>query len=65
MRVLTVILIFLLLAPIPALAADTDEVEQALPPSAREILGDATVRGAAGGGVLLAELLRAEGWLER
>ncbi len=35
----------------PALAVDTDGVEQALPPSAREILGDLTVDQAAGGGL--------------
>ena len=51
MRALIVILIFLLLAPVQALAADTDQVEQALPPSAREILGEVTVRGAAGTGL--------------
>ena len=51
MKTLTVILIFLLLAPIPALAADAGAVEEALPPSARDILGDATVNDAAGGGL--------------
>ncbi len=51
MRVLTIILIFVLLLPVPALAADTGAVEEALPPSARAILGDAKVEGAAGGGL--------------
>ena len=48
---MTVILIFLLLAPIPAFAADAGAVEEALPPSAREILGDVTVNDAAGSGL--------------
>ena len=51
MRALTVFLIFLLLSPVPALAADAGAVEEALPPSARQILGDATVNDAAGGGL--------------
>ncbi len=44
MRALCAILILLLLAPVPALAVDTDAVEQALPDAAREILGDVTVK---------------------
>ena len=51
MRILPFVLICILLLPVPALAADTDAVEQALPPSAREIMGDVTVRDAPGAGL--------------
>ena len=50
MRAVAVLLIFLFLLPAPALAVDTDEVEHALPESAREILGDVTVDEASEGG---------------
>ncbi|MCD7845445.1 MAG: hypothetical protein LUG57_06280 [Oscillospiraceae bacterium] len=46
------VLCFLLVAPVlgtPALAVDTDEVEQALPEAAQEILGETTVSDAVSG----------------
>ena len=46
MRAIAVFLLFCLLLPAPALAADTDAVEQALPETARQILGDMTVEEA-------------------
>ena len=51
MKTLAVLLIFCLVLPVPALAADTEGVEQALPPSARGILGDASVSDGAGSGL--------------
>ena len=50
-RWIPIIIIFCFLLSTPALAAETDQVEQALPPSARAILGDATVEGVSEGGV--------------
>ena len=51
MKMLAVILIFCLLLPVPAFAAETDGVEEALPESARAILGGAAVADAAGSGL--------------
>ena len=51
MRTLAAILILLMVLPVPALAVDTEGLEQALPESAREILGDASVAEASGGGL--------------
>lgn len=51
MVALVLILCSVLALPTPALAAETDQVEQALPESARTILGDATVSDAAGSGL--------------
>lgn len=48
---LLLIFVFCFILPAPALAAETDEVEEALPESARAILGDATVADASGGGL--------------
>ena len=44
MRTAAFILLFCLLLTAPALAVDTDALEQAMPESARDILGDVTVR---------------------
>ena len=49
MRAAAIFLLFLFLLPVPALAVDTEGVEDALPDSAREILGDATVAEASAG----------------
>ena len=57
MRILAAILILCLVLPVPALAAETEKeadtgaVEQALPASARDVLGDMTVQEAAAGGI--------------
>ncbi len=51
MKTIALLLIFCFVLPVPALAAETDQVEQALPESARTILGDATVADASGGGL--------------
>ncbi len=51
MRTLAVMLILCLALSTPALAADMSALEEALPPSAQEILGEMTVEDAAGGGV--------------
>ncbi len=49
MKKIVFFLIFSLLLTIPALAVDTEELEDALPESAREVLGDVTVSDVADG----------------
>lgn len=51
MKTAAIFLIFCFLLPVPALAVDTDAVEDALPGSARQIIGDATVDGSTDGSV--------------
>ncbi len=49
MRMIACILAMIFLLSVPALAVDTDGVEQALPEAAREIMGDITVQEAMDG----------------
>ncbi len=51
MRTVLFLLICALLLPVPAMAAEAEAVEQALPESARAIMGDVGVYEAAGGGL--------------
>ncbi len=57
MRRLTIFLIAALLLSVPALAVDTDDLEAALPESARTVLGEVTVQDAMTGENLFDRLL--------
>ncbi len=64
MRTAAIFLLACLLLATPALAADTEGLEDALPPSAQDVLGDLTVEQASGEGIWQRILDWAQGQLK-